>query len=226
MYGRAYTSFRLPAMEEYFSSFTGSFARDLKSEKASGYEFGAKHYFWKRSSVGGRVFVINMADEIMWNSTLLQNQNMSETQHVGLDMESTLELAPWADVVLSFSFMQAEFSAGQYNGKDVPLVPNFAGNIGLILRPWESFLARIQFNHVGERVAGGDFNNDGKKLEGYTTMDLYFNFKVTEEFEVFINANNILDEKYSDYGYYSIWTGNTYYPMPGTNIFLGVRVGM
>jgi Outer membrane receptor proteins, mostly Fe transport len=62
----------------------------------------------------------------------------------------------------------------------------------------------------------GDFENtDKKKLEGYQVVDMRISRKLFKGMEVFLNLDNVTDEKYSEYRSSSTITYNPPFSIMG-----------
>jgi len=222
LYGRVYRSFRYPVVDEFTSYFTGITNTDLTQETSFGYEAGLRYLATKKIVFDVRGFLINLEDEIAYNGATFQNENLDETRHAGA--EGNIRFTPIQFLALygGAGYMDATFTNGPNDGKKIPLVPEWKANAGLELNL--GILFRIQYNYVGERYLGGDFDNDQKPLDSFETVDVYTSYQYHFA-EFFISAKNIFNEKYNDYGFDgSPWVPNGYYPMPEMTYIAGVNL--
>ncbi|MBW2129616.1 MAG: TonB-dependent receptor [Deltaproteobacteria bacterium] len=223
-YFRVYRSFRYPAVDEYTNLFTGAVNRSLEQESAVGYEAGVRLAPVAGCYVNIRAYWMDVKDEITWNSATQQNENLDKTRHIGVEMD--VRYQPWDLLALygGGGYARAEFTAGEDNGKRIPLVPDWKANAGIEVMPFEGCRFRVQYNYVGKRYFGNDRSNSGKRMDDYQTVDIYASYRV-KGVEFFLNASNVFNEKYSDYGFYVSSSGTYYYyPMPEGGVYGGIRV--
>lgn len=222
VYGRVYRAFRFPVVDEFTSYFTGATNTNLKQETSIGYEVGVRYGAIKKIAVDMRGFLIDLQDEIAYNGSTFQNENLDETRHAGV--EGDIRYTPFKHLTLygGAGYVDATFTDGPNDGKKIPLVPDWKANAGVEVN--FGLLCRIQYNYVGERFLGGDYDNDQEPLESHETVDLYASYRY-QFAEFYFSAKNIFDEKYSDYGFDgSPWSPNGYYPMPEMTYMLGVNL--
>lgn len=222
-FARIYRAFRYPTVDEYMSLFTGAINQELKQETAIGYEIGAKVLKLKKFRMDMRAFLLNVDDEIAWNNNTNQNENLEETRHMGGEINFNISPLKIMSIYGSLGYLSAKFTKGENDGKKIPLVPKWKGNLGMRLSPWDGLNLRLQYNYVGERYFGNDYANTQKKMDDYGTVDFYLSYKV-KKLEFFLNGKNIFNKKYSDYGYYTSWNNTyNYYPMPECIYYGGLR---
>ncbi len=225
VYARVYRSFRYPVVDEYTSIFTGAINSNLKQETATGYEAGVRLSVFSKLVLNLRCYTMNVKDEISWNPVTFQNENLDETRHRGGEMDFRFQPAKYLALYGGAGYTDAEFTNGANDGKQIPLVPEWKGHAGLEVN-YLGFRGRLQYNYVGERFFGMDYSNSQKKMDDYHTVDLYLAYRY-KFMEFFFNANNLFDEKYSDFAFYNSWGWPgffNYYPMPEAVYFGGVRI--
>jgi len=225
VYGRIYRSFRYPAVDEYTNMFSGTINTGLRQERAMGYEVGTRLWMLSRSVlIDMRLYSMDMEDEIAYNPATYENENLDETRHRGGEINLKVTPVKHLSFYVNAVYTDAKFTKGQYDGNKIPLVPEWKGRAGIELA-YGGFRGRIQYNYVDERFFGNDQANEARKMDGYGTLDLYLNYRY-RWMDLFLNANNILGKKYSDYGFYNPWGPSlyNYYPMPEAIYFAGIRV--
>ena len=222
IYTRAYQAYRYPRVDEYMILTSGSVNEDLKHEKSKGYEAGIRFVGMEnRLSTNLRFFTFDVDDEITWNNVTWQNENLDETRHQGGELDIKFQATELLSLFGGFGYTDAEFTAGTNDGKRIPLVPEFKSNLGFSLNFACGLTYKFQYNHLGERYAGGDNANTYEKLSSADTVDMYLTYQVNQ-FEIFLNATNIFNEKY--YNGYNYGPGyGSYYPMPEAVYYGGVR---
>jgi iron complex outermembrane receptor protein len=167
---------------------------------------------------------MNVDDEIAWNNLTNQNENLDQTRHLGGEMDFRYSLMKPLSLYGGAGYNNTEFTAGENDGKKIPLIPAWKGHAGLEWQSGIGLLARLQYNYFGSRYFGSDNGNDQKKMKAYHTLDVYVSYKY-KFMELFFNGNNILDETYSDFAFYNVWNDTfNYYPMPEAMYYGGIRV--
>jgi len=223
IYGRIFRSFRYPVVDEYMLLFTGAVNTNLKQETAIGYEMGLK--FLKDKIRGDlRAYILDVSDEIAWNNVTFQNENLQDTRHTGVELNLNIRPFNILSIYGGIGYLNAEFDKGPNEGKRIPLVPEWKGNLGINIFPIKGLRIKTQYNFVGKRYFGNDYGNTQKEMESYDTVDIYLSYKLNN-IEFFINGKNIFNEKYSDYGFYSSWFNSfNYYPMPEATFLGGINM--
>ena len=222
IYGRVYRAYRYPVVDEFTSYFTGATNADLKQETSIGSEIGLRYAYTDKITFDVRGFLINLEDEITYNNATFQNENLDETRHTGVEGDVRYTPVKYLTLYGGAGYLDATFTKGPNDGKKIPLVPDWKANAGLEINLGALF--RIQYNYVGERFLGGDYDNDQKPLESHATVDFYTSYRYRIA-EFYLSAKNIFNEKYNDYGFDgSPWTPNGYYPMPEMTYLLGVNL--
>ena len=83
--------------------------------------------------------------------------------------------------------------------------------------------------YMSDAFLSGDNDNNTEKLDGYTLLNFYINYKPTFGklgITAFLSVDNIADEKYSSFGidYSQYDMPNFYYPMPGRTFKGGISL--
>ncbi|MBO6102905.1 MAG: TonB-dependent receptor, partial [Opitutales bacterium] len=190
---------------------------DLKPETGQNYEVGAKYIF------GGWTFTASaylqyLQDEISFDNTQNMNVNLPDTRRYGVDLQISYD-AKYGGASVFFSAVKAQFDAGEYAGKNIPLVPNFHGSAAVYAKPfeWLRLIARVNFSD--SQYEGNDWANTARKIPSYYTFDFQANFQYTKYFSAFVSVENAFDEKYISCG----WSG-AYYPAMGRMIKAGINL--
>jgi iron complex outermembrane receptor protein len=169
-----------------------------------------------------------MENEIAWNSLTFRNENLDPTRHDGVEASFSWQAVTFARLYGNFTYHRATFDAGEFNGKEIPLVPRRMARLGVEFSLPYAVTVKPEVRYVGESYMGGDNNNDGDKLESHTVFDLYAFYR--PEFKglkltVFLGVENLLNAMYSSYGVEeTAWTPRVYYPMPERTFKGGLTV--
>ncbi len=223
------TVYRIPFLDE-IASFNGyqspsPFLMTLEKEKGVSVEVGTTYYPLENLKLGLTLFRIDMEDEIqyvIYNSVLYlgENRNAGKTRHDGVELSVSYLWQKYLKVYGNFTYHKATFENGEFNKKEMPLVPNRIINAGLeIYLPYNVTL-KPRMRHVGDAFLSGDNDNNAEKLESHTLLDFYVLYKPTigmVQLSVFAGVENLTDTMYSSFGidYVQYGMPNFYYPMPG-----------
>jgi iron complex outermembrane receptor protein len=228
VYGRISSSYRYPAIDEYFSAWSGLNTL-LRPQEGITYEVGVDHYFTKAIRSGLTFFWMELDNEIYYNPlggpfSFGANENYDKTRHWGVEFSAEAKPWEWLKLWANYTYTEAKIRGGVYSGNEVPGVPHYKVNFGIGVTPLEGLAIDIWANYVGERRFISDQLNIFPKLDDYIT----FNAKVSytwKFFTAFVGVNNIFNEKYSEYGSYSWFRHQlAYYPSPGVNFLGGLSV--
>ena len=105
------------------------------------------------------------------------------------------------------------------------MVPRYLANAGLEIYLPYNIMLKPEVSYVSKAYLSGDYDNNAEKIDSYTLVDVYLQYKPALSrlsMTVFAGIENLLDEEYSSFGLdYEQWgMPNAYYPMPG-RIFKG-----
>lgn len=225
LYTRAYQAFRFPRIDEYMVLSSGVVNQDLKHEKSKGYEIGARFLGMENKlSASARLYTFDVDDQIAWNGIWGpggKNENLDETRHQGGELDIKFQATQLLSLFGGMGYTDAEFTAGSNDGKKLPLVPEFKGNLGFALNFDFGLTYRCQYNYLGSRYAGGDNANIQDKLSEANTIDMYLTYTF-KRLEFFLNATNIFNEEY--YNGYNYGYGGSFYSMPEAVYYGGIRL--
>jgi iron complex outermembrane recepter protein len=224
IFAKAATVYRFPFLDEQasFNGFGGTpFNLDIEKENGRSYEAGTQFFPVDSLKIAFSVFRIDMENEIAWNGLpwpLGRNENLDRTRHDGAEASFSWRAAGFAKVYGNFTYHKATFEAGEYNRKEIPLVPNRMGRLGVEVSLPYAVTVKPEVRYVGECYLSGDNDNRGDRLESYKVYDLYLFYR--PEFRgwkltVFLGAENLANATYSSFGVLeTAWSPQVYYPMP------------
>lgn len=226
VYGKTGTSFRFANTDELFSfdPFSGNpvFGGDIKPQHARSHEIGG---YFHAGSVSGQAALYHMEveDEIGYDGASFANVNFDPTRHQGAELDLTWNIDSHWRTRLAYSYTDASFRSGAYDGKQLPMV---AANKATAQMGWNSPALgnyTAQLNYVDRRHVSGDYLNIRRELPAHVTVDLRaaWDFK---PFQVSLTALNLLDKRYAPYGLYSTFKSDYYYfPADGRTAFVSVK---
>lgn len=201
----AYRAFRAPTLNELYRDFrVGDVLTlangDLEAERLSGAETGA--VFTSQRVTARSVLFWMEVDRSVANVTLSatpglitrQRQNLARTRSRGLELEGTARLDDrWtlsAGYLLSDATVE---SGGELEGLRIPQVPEHQASVQL-----RFFDPGIGTLGLQARWTGEQFDDDRNQfpLESFAILDALFARPIGRGVEVFVAAENLLDESY------------------------------
>lgn len=218
-YARASRTFRYPTVDEYVTY--GAFC-PLDPEKGHNYEVGGEWSFMPGGRLSLAFYLLQMEDEISYNNDTMTNENLDDTEHKGVEASLVVPVHKVLSLFGTVTYQENTFTAGPNDGKDIPLVPEWKASAGANLKLGRGFTGTLRANYLGERPFGNDRQNEFEKMDSFITVDLNLNYR-WDRYKLFLNANNILGEKYATWAYASSY-GYSYYPEPEQVIWGGVGV--
>jgi outer membrane cobalamin receptor len=121
--------------------------------------------------------------------------------------------------------VRADFDDGQYNGRDVPLVPNHRIRAEAGVWVMEDLEVKGGYRFVSSQRLMSDFANTHGKLGGYTVFDIGFVYSPSwaEEWKLTAVIDNLLDRNYCDFAGWSDWSGVYCYPACGRSFLITIE---
>jgi iron complex outermembrane receptor protein len=218
IYANHSKSFRSPAIDEYF--VYGVFNPALKAQTGKNFELGLNHKISDYFSFGLSGYLMNLKNELYYNPDTFQNENYDKTRHQGIEASFKSKL-PWKlKFSGSYTFDQAVFKQGDYKDKSIPMVPEHKFNLGLTHSLSKYLDWGLAFNYLSKKYFINDQANNWPRLKQVFTVDAKLAFE-KEDYKLICGINNILNEKYYEYGVCNAATGAVnYYPASGRNFFI------
>ncbi len=220
VFARAGTVYRFPFVDEmisYIGYGADQIYQDVDTEKGQNYEIGTDFAILDSLRMGLTLFLLDMKDEIAWNNVTYQNENLDDTRHMGAEAKAGWSFLDLCRLDAGYTYTRTRFTNGDYDGNDVPLVPNHKVSLGAKWFLPLDFSLNASFTYVGRQYLGGDNANAGNKLSDYTVVDLGISYthEVIDRLniEVFAGVDNVFDEHYATIGYQG-WNIDGYYPSP------------
>ena len=222
------TAYRLPFIDEQASYYGwgNGFLADLEKEKARTMEWGTSLNPLKNLTVGLTLFRIDMENEISWNNATYRNENLDETRHQGVEATFSYLWEKRLKIYGSYTYHEATYRAGQYDGKELPLVPNHVVKLGAEWYLPADFVLRPEIRLVSDAYLSGDSDNTGEKLSAYQVCDLFLFYRPVvgqTKISVFAGVENLTDELYATTGVKgTAFSPQIYYPMSERTFKCGI----
>ncbi|MFA5145797.1 MAG: TonB-dependent receptor [Candidatus Omnitrophota bacterium] len=232
VYAHYSRSFRFPVTEEWYSSlyvdyFSGLIAGGLnlalKPQVAHTYEIGIKENSSKYLSISADYNIMDIKNEIYYDSVANQNAVHHHTIHHGLELESEFRIMNDLRCFFNYTYQKAFFVGEGFAGNEIPMVPRHKISTGLSYTYKDCVKATYAINYVGPRRFANDLQNNMPRLKEYTTHDVKLAYEKCG-FEVYAAVHNLFDAEYSEYGALDFTlTRPGYFPSPRMNATAGVR---
>jgi iron complex outermembrane receptor protein len=219
--------FRTPKTDEYYTFNPVTFAvtgwnKNLKIQENTETNLNLRHYLGKKDSISLTAYQLNVINELFYNPATFSNENYGKTIRRGIELGAEVLLIDRVKLTAAYTYVNAKFDGGMYDGKDVVAVPENRTKLNASIRP----LGALELNLSDVNVSRQRFINDEANasgwLDGYNVLDITAFWKVSG-LTLFAGVNNLTDTKYTDYGVIGS-SGKNYYPAPGRNVTTGVNV--
>ncbi len=218
IYANHSKSFRSPAIDEYF--VYGVFNSALKEQTGKNFEVGWQHNLTENAGLDIAFYLMNLKNELYYNPASYKNENYEKTRHQGVEASFKSKFPFGLKFSGNYTFEKAVFKEGDYKNKSIPMVPEHKFNISLA-RSLSKFIdLGFSFNYLSNKYFINDQANNWPKLKQAFTVDAKLAYE-KNDYKFTCGINNILNEKYYEYGVCNASTGAVnYYPAPGRNFFI------
>ena len=205
----------------------------LEPETGVSLDVGFECVFEKEFKLDATGYWSIMEDEIFYNPYASQspwgwsgyNSNSpGRTERIGFDAGFGWRREKTAEASVRYSFVNARFRNGQYEGESIPLVPENRVRAEVGVWVVDDFEIKGGYRFVSSQVLMGDFNNEHDRLVGYSIFDIgaYYTPSWAEGLKVSFVMDNLLDLNYCDFAGWSDYSGAYYYPACGRSFMITV----
>ncbi len=217
-------SYRQGVVDEYYSVWSG-LNTNLDPQITKTTQVGIQHLFCPHLLGAVTFFHVDTSNEIFYDPNF-GNTNYEETERIGVIVEAKAPITENLDLTINYTFTDAEMGESStgtnFDGRQVPLVPRHMVKGGMEYRFLDGFAYNLSARWVDSRFAGSDWNNEADELDDFLVVDTRLAY-TWKWLTVYGGINNLLEEEYTESGFYSSWSGNVgVYPMPERNFFAGV----
>ena len=156
----------------------------------------------------------------MWGG---YNENADgDTLRLGFDTALSWKKNGVAEASARYSFVNARFASGQYDGKDIPLVPRHRVRLDAGVWVCEGIEVKGGMTWTARQNLSGDYGNSHDELPSYPLFDagVYCEPSWAKGWKLSFAVNNILDKEYCDFAGWSDYSGAYYYPGKGRSCVL------
>ena len=228
LFARADQNFRYPTVEEHTSVPFGE-EPGLDTQEGVSFEIGME-YRMAQNRIRGTLYRIDLENEIAFDSTGFNNLNLDETRRNGLILEAARQWSRAIETRLSFTLLDAEISDGDFDGNQLPLVPERTIRLDGSYRYNPELLFGMEIIAVDDQVFGGDFANELETLDAYEVVNAHVSYE-HKNWMLGFRVNNLLDAEYSEVGNKFTRFGPTgavnepsFFPSPERNFWLSAKI--
>jgi len=221
--------FRTPFTDEQVSyqGYGEGFNSDLDPEYGNSFEMGFNLNSIAWFSIGASGYVLMMKDEIAYNNNTLENENMNDTIHYGINAKANFKFK-YFSLLAIYGWTEAKFTEGDYNDNDIPLVPHHRFTaVPTVYLPY-GFSLSADVSYTGSVYVGQDYDNALDRNKGYFLTGVVLEYKYAGKLftaSAFGRINNLFDIKYASCAYIgydaSFNAVPTFYPGNGREFIIG-----
>jgi outer membrane receptor protein involved in Fe transport len=96
----------------------------------------------------------------------------------------------------NYTWVQAMFKGGDYDGSEVPLVPEHKFRLEIDYRLSEAISCTFGASYTDDSNVGGDFVNKARSLDDHILFNVGARYVMNENVEFFISVDNLFDKEY------------------------------
>lgn len=200
----------------------------LRPETGWTVDVGADYSFLDDFNVFADLFVTKTKHEILYDKfTWGTNVNAPcDILREGFTLGGSWEREKVAGARLAYTYVNAEFDGGAYDGKDVPMVAESTLQASGRVWLWDECFLFGGYRFLSSRRAYSDFANEGQRLASYGVVHVGAQYKPTcavlKGFTFALTVDNLLDRHYADAATRSASRYEVYYPAAGRSFMLSV----
>ena len=219
--------FRNPFLDE--NPYRNNRAQEiLRPETGWTVDVGADWTFLDEFTVYGDVFVTKTKHEILYDK-FVWGTNVNAPCDIlreGFTLGGAWERDKVAGVNVAYTFVDAEFDGGAYDGKDVPMTAKSTLLVNGRVWLWDDFFVFGGYRFLSSRRAFSDFGNEGSRLASYGVFHLGAQYAPSQEWlkgwKAGVTVDNLLDRHYADCAVRSVGREEVYYPAAGRSFMVTV----
>ena len=147
----------------------------------------------------------------------------SPVMREGFDLRASWEKDKVAGVSLAYSFVDAEFDGGDFDGNDVPMVAKSVVSANGRVWLWNDCFVFGGYRYRTDCRSTSDFANEYKKIPAFGLFNVGVQYSPTcfglDGLTLAFTVDNLFDKNYCDYSTY----GTAYWPGAGRCYMFTVR---
>ena len=172
-------------------------------------------------------YTMDIDDELYYDSVAFANVNLDESNRKGIIVEAYYDITSSLSMNWSYSWIEATYKAGSFEGNDVPFVPEQTAVLGLNYTLTQSINLYTDAIYTGRRFRADDDSNASNRLGGYTIYNINLGYNTNPDWQdgawsANLRVNNIFGKEYSGLLFDNGFSSGGY-PAPKTTV--EVKVG-
>jgi iron complex outermembrane receptor protein len=227
-YTKLARGYRFANLDEFANAYAPDFSiTELRPQVSKDIEAGIKFLAPGGLKLQARVYQIRLKDEIIYDVLSYNNINLDRTRRRGLDADGSLRVTRTFGLTGALSIRKAEFTGGQYSGKDIPMSLPKTAMLGAGWQPAAAHRFGIDAQWVAHQRPTGDYDNL-YQVPSYWIAHLRYDYRLGN-LELSGTVKNLFDRSY--YSYATVvpadWNDNPQYigvyPDNGRSFWLSAR---
>ena len=220
------SGFETPTLTELAYRNNGSgLNTELSPSQYRQTEWGLKFNSSGRFSSQLAIFDIQSEDDIVIdqsNDGRTTYRNAGETERQGIEWQLNVQLTEQLDSFVSYSYINANYQGGLYNGNQLPGVADSQWFTRLTWQPMQATQVQLLGQYRDETYAD---DSNAVKAPSYVKWDLAITqqWQIAEnEFETWLRVDNLLDRNYVGAVVVNQGSGRSFEPGIGRSASIGV----
>ena len=220
------SGFETPTLTELAYRNNGSgLNTELSPSQYRQTEWGLKFNSAGRFSSQLAMFDIQSEDDIVIdqsNDGRTTYRNAGETERQGIEWQLNVQLTEQLDSFVSYSYIDANYQGGLYNGNQLPGVADSQWFTRLTWQPTQATQVQLLGQYRGETYAD---DSNTVKAPSYVKWDLAITqqWQIAEnEFEAWLRVDNLLDRNYVGAVVVNQGSGRSFEPGIGRSASIGI----
>ena len=224
-------TYRLPDTDEWYNTYSG-LNSNLVPQTGLSFQLGISHkQGFDRLSVVP--FFEHNHNEIFFDPSIGffgANSNYDSTKRFGLDVRNEMNFKELLHVPVRFemnyTYLDAEFNGGSFDGRSIPFVTQNKFGINLFWDITDKFSTHIGGTYRGSMFDINDCNNDMPKVKATTLCNIGGSYKLMKDAILSLEIRNLFDTHYFEYVVKGAGTSTNvdYYPAEGRAVLATFKV--
>jgi len=202
VYGHIGRGYRTPTIDERSGTAFALNTFELNNQSSQEIEAGTRFKIGP-ASFDTRGFFMKTRNEIRFDpddtTTFGANENVDPIHRYGIEGKAGVKLNEKVSLKGNLTLMHARFASGQFEDKDVPLVPDILVSGGLKWKIFKWLTFDTTLSYEGERHLANDEAGTFPVLSGFTLWDV----RLGGEYKSLTwsaTVNNLFDDDYQSFG--------------------------
>ena len=200
----------------------------LSPERGVRVDAGFDWAFLEDFSLAANAYVSRTKREIFLEPYIYNNINSpSPVQREGFDVSVGWERDKVAGVAIAYSYVNAEFDGGEFDGNDVPMAARSLVTANGRVWLWDDCFVFGGYRFRTDCYSISDFRNSDEKLAGFGIFSAGAQYSPSygwlDGLTFSLTVDNLFDKDYCDYSVWSAFSPTGYYPASGRSYTFTVR---